>query len=66
MNIGYGALEIASGVAEVKNLTLPIPAATTSAAGVMAAADKTKLNGVATGATADSAITTEEIEGLFD
>lgn len=66
VNIGYGALEIASGVAEVKNLTLPIPAATTSAAGVMAAADKTKLNGVATGATADSAITTEEIEGLFD
>lgn len=66
VNIGYGALEIASGVAEVKNLALPIPAATTSAAGVMAAADKTKLNGVATGATADSAITTEEIEGLFD
>ena len=66
VNIGYGALEIASGVAEVKNLTLPIPAATTSAAGVMAAADKTKLNGVATGATADSAVTTTEIEALFD
>lgn len=34
-------------------------------AGVMTAADKTKLNGIATGATADSAITTAEIDALF-
>lgn len=66
VNIGYGALEIAGGVAEVRDLTLPIPAATTTTAGVMTAADKKKLNGVATGATADSAVTTSEIEALFD
>lgn len=34
-------------------------------AGLMTAADKTKLNGIASGATADSAITTEEIDALF-
>ena len=35
-----------------------IPAATTTAAGVMTADDKTKLNGIATGATANAATTT--------
>lgn len=34
-------------------------------AGLMTAADKTKLNGIASGATADSAITTAEIDALF-
>lgn len=36
--------------------------ATTSANGLMSAADKTKLNGIATGATADSALSTTEID----
>lgn len=34
-------------------------------AGLMTAADKTKLDGIASGATADSAITTAEIDALF-
>lgn len=34
-------------------------------AGVMSSADRNKLNGIANGATADSAITTEEIDALF-
>lgn len=34
-------------------------------AGLMSADDKTKLNGISSGATADSAITTEEIDALF-
>lgn len=41
-----------------------IQAATSSLAGVMSAADKTKLNGIATGATADSAIPTSVIDAL--
>lgn len=42
-----------------------IQAATSSLAGVMSAADKTKLDGISSGATADSAITTGEIDALF-
>lgn len=42
-----------------------IPVASSSANGVMSNTDKIKLNGIATGATADSAITTEEIDALF-
>lgn len=42
-----------------------IESATEDDAGVMSVADKTKLNGIATGATADSAITTAEIDALF-
>lgn len=42
-----------------------INAATESEAGVMTASDKTKLNGISSGATADSAITTAEIDALF-
>ena len=45
---------------------ISFPNATTSAPGAMTAADKTKLNGIAAGATADSAVTTSEIEALFD
>lgn len=40
-------------------------AATTSANGLMTSAMVTKLNGLATGATADSAITNEEIDTIF-
>ena len=42
-----------------------IPVATTQAAGVMAAGDKSKLDGIASGATADSALTTAEIDALL-
>lgn len=42
-----------------------IYSATEDDAGVMSIADKTKLNSIATGATADSAITTAEIDKLF-
>lgn len=42
-----------------------IKPATGSTAGVMAPSDKVKLNGIASGATADSAITTAEIDALF-
>lgn len=40
--------------------------ATTSANGLMSSADKSKLDGVAANATADSAVSTSEIDGLFD
>lgn len=39
--------------------------ATETIAGVMTSADRKKLNGIASGATADSAITTAEIDALF-
>ena len=39
--------------------------ATEFGSGLMTAADKTKLDGISSGATADSAITTEEIDALF-
>lgn len=39
--------------------------ATPSTNGLMSAGDKTKLNGISLGATADSAITTAEIDALF-
>lgn len=39
--------------------------ATPSTNGLMSAGDKTKLNGISSGATADSAITTTEIDALF-
>ena len=39
--------------------------ATPSTNGLMSAGDKTKLNGISSGATADSAITTAEIDALF-
>lgn len=46
-------------------LDFSLPAATSEKAGLMVAADKTKLDGIASGATADSAITTGEIDALF-
>lgn len=39
--------------------------ASENVAGVMSSADRNKLNGIASGATADSAITTAEIDALF-
>lgn len=45
--------------------SIAINAVTNQSAGVMIPSDKTKLNGIASGATADSAITTAEIDALF-
>lgn len=42
-----------------------IPLATQSSSGLIYFSDQKKLDGIATGATADSAITTEEIDALF-
>ena len=40
-------------------------AATTSSNGLMSSTDKNKLNGIATGATADTAITNSEIDTIL-
>lgn len=42
-----------------------LDAATSTKAGIMKSTDKVKLDGIASGATADSAITTAEIDALF-
>ena len=54
------------GYAEKRTAGISFPNATVSTPGAMTGPDKKKLDGVATGATADSAVTTSEIEGLFD
>ena len=64
---GSGATTVESDSAGnicIKSTNTTYSAATTSANGLMSAADKTKLNGVATSATADSAIPTATIEAL--
>lgn len=48
-----------------KVLDFILPQANTISAGVMSAADKTKLSGISSNATADSAITIAEINALF-
>ena len=45
--------------------TVTFETATTSMNGFISASDKNKLNGISSGATADSAITTGEIDALF-
>lgn len=53
---------------DIKGNTLgyaSIESASENVAGVMTSADRNKLNGIANGATADSAITTTEIDALF-
>lgn len=50
---------------DVFTVDFSLPAATSEKAGLMVAADKTKLDGISSGATADSAITTGEIDALF-
>lgn len=52
-------------VTNLFTLDFLLPAATSEKAGIMSAADKTKLDGISSGATADSAITTGEIDALF-
>lgn len=46
-------------------LAISLPLATSNANGIMSASNKIKLDGIASGATADSAITTTEIDALF-
>lgn len=80
-DINVGKLVTSSSVAEVtrtslemsialitldgNSLVFKLPQVDAVNAGVMSGADKTKLNGIASGATADSAITTAEIDALF-
>lgn len=52
-------------VTKLFNSDFLLPAATSEKAGIMVAADKTKLDGISSGATADSAITRGEIDALF-
>lgn len=52
------------GKVDKGNNSAIIEAATTTTAGVMSAVDKTKLDGITTGATADSAISADEINAL--
>lgn len=54
-----------STLGDLFTLDFSLPAATSEKAGLMVAADKTKLDGISSGATADSAITTGEIDKLF-
>lgn len=64
---GGGATKVESDSAGnicITSTNTTYSAATTGANGLMSAADKTKLNGVATSATADSAIPTATIEAL--
>lgn len=46
-------------------LDIQLPLATDDANGIMSASNKVKLDGISSGATADSAITTTEIDALF-
>lgn len=46
-------------------LAISLPLATSNANGIMSASNKVKLDGIASGATADSAITITEIDALF-
>lgn len=46
-------------------LDIQLPLATDNANGIMSASNKVKLDGISSGATADSAITTGEIDALF-
>lgn len=54
-----------STLGDLFTVDFSLPAATSEKAGLMVAADKTKLDGISSGATADSAITTREIDALF-
>lgn len=54
-----------STLGDLFTVDFSLPAATSKKAGLMVAADKTKLDGISSGATADSAITTGEIDALF-
>lgn len=58
-------MSIALPTLNPENLNFKLKQANTTSAGVMSAVDKAKLDRIADGATADSAITTAEIDALF-
>lgn len=58
-------LEVVFRTVGINSPAFTLPAAGDYSAGLMSFPDKTKLDGIATGATADSAITTAEIDALF-
>lgn len=64
INYDTDFLQVSFNTVAGNPISFTLPAAG-ERAGLMTAADKTKLNGIASGATADSAITTEEIDALF-
>lgn len=66
VTLGFGGYYTLS--AGGKNISFLMPSysnAAINASGLMSAADKIKLNGIATGATADSAITNSEIDAIL-
>lgn len=68
MDVYHTATDIQIALKGVNDFPLGfigINAVTSRSAGVMIPSDKTKLDGIASGATADSAITTAEIDALF-
>lgn len=68
MDVYHTATDIQISLKGVNDFPLgfiAINAVTSQSAGVMIPSDKTKLDGIASGATADSAITTAEIDALF-
>lgn len=64
MTFETASIRVDFGLAAGRPISFTLPAAS-DRAGLMSVADKTKLNGIASGATADSAITTAEIDALF-
>lgn len=64
MTFETASIRVDFGLASGKPISFTLPAAS-DRAGLMSVEDKTKLNGIASGATADSAITTAEIDALF-
>lgn len=60
------AVNILTTTADGKNSSVAIPTATSDKAGAMSPSDKTKLDGIATKATADSPISTDYIDTLFN
>ena len=68
MDVYHTATDIQISLKGVNDFPLgfiAINAVTSQSAGVMIPSDKTKLDGISSGATADSAITTAEIDALF-
>ena len=59
------SLTVVFNTLDKSSSSLNFTAASPNIAGLMSGADKTKLNGISSGATADSAITTAEIDALF-
>lgn len=58
-------LRVVLNTLDKSSSSLDFTAASPNIAGLMSGADKEKLNGISSGATADSAITTAEIDALF-